>query len=84
MKLKVFSVYDSKAEAYLQPFFSTTLGMATRMFGDAVKDQQHNFNKHAADFTLFQIGEFDDENGLLVSVNKINLGCAIEYLNKEV
>lgn len=83
MRLKVFSVFDSKAEAYLQPFFSTTVGMAMRSFGDAVKDEGHQFHKHAADYTLFQIGEFDDEKGLLSSTTHVNLGCALEYLSKE-
>lgn len=84
MRLKVFSVYDSKAAAYLQPFFSTTVGLAMRSFGDAVKDEGHQFHRHAADYTLYQIGEFDDEKGILSSTTHVNWGCAIEYIDKEV
>lgn len=82
MLIKAFSVFDSKAEAYLQPFFATTVGMAMRSFGDAVKDEGHQFHKHAADYTLFQIGGFDDDKGVLSSVTHVNLGCALEYLAK--
>lgn len=79
MKLKVFTVYDSKAEAYLQPFFSVSTGAAVRMFSDAITDSNHQFHKHAADYTLFHIGEYDDTNGLLKAVTPVSLGNALEY-----
>lgn len=82
MRHKVFAVFDSKAEAYLQPFFTYTAGQATRSFSDAVLDEGHQFHKHAGDYTLFQIGEYEDENGVLSSTSHINLGCALEYLAK--
>lgn len=83
MRLKVFSVFDSKAAAYLPPFFQATAGMAARVFQDACHDEKHQFNRHAGDYTLFQIGEYDDETGKLVALDKfINLGMASEVLAK--
>jgi len=83
MRHKVFAVYDSKAEAYLQPFFSFTAGQATRSFSDAVQDSGHQFHKHAADYTLFEIGVYHDETGKLIAHEAhTNLGCAVEYLGK--
>lgn len=83
MRHKVFSVYDSKAEAYLQPFFSITAGQATRSFSDACLDQNHQFHKHAGDYTLFEIGTYEDETGIMLAhQSKINLGTALEYLAK--
>lgn len=64
MKLKVFSVYDSKAEAYLQPFFMPSRGSAIRAFTDSVNDPQTGFHKHAADYTLFELGEYEDSNAV--------------------
>lgn len=79
MILKVFAIYDSKAEAYLQPFFTSTIGMAIRSFEQAANDPQTQFHRHPADFTLFNIGEYDDETGTLVSlVAKVSLGTALE------
>lgn len=63
MKLKVFSVYDAKAFAYLPPFFIAEKGMAARAFSEAVENPQHQFGKHPEDFTLFYLGEFDDQTG---------------------
>jgi len=80
MILKMFTVYDSKAEAYLPPFFMRSTGEAIRSWTQAINDQNSTFSKHPADFTLFMVGEFDD-NACAINVLKAieNLGCAIEY-----
>lgn len=62
---KIFSVFDSKAAAYVQPLFADTRALAVRMFQSAVCSSGHQFNMYAADFTLFEIGSFDDLSGLL-------------------
>lgn len=63
MNLKIFSIFDGKAQAYIQPFFLPTVGMAVRTFTDCVTDPGHAFGKHPEDYTLFEIGEFDDHSG---------------------
>lgn len=83
MLLKIFTVYDSKAEAYLQPFYMQSTGQALRSFEDTVNDTNTQFHKHAADFTLFEIGNFDDSTGTFkISESKTNLGSALEYLKQ--
>ena len=52
MIVKVFGIYDSKAEAYLPPFFMKSKGEAIRAITAHVNDSQHNFCKYAEDFTL--------------------------------
>lgn len=64
--MKIFSIYDSKAEAYLQPFFADTEGVAERMAQQAANDESHMFHQHAGDYTMFQVGEWDQEKGELV------------------
>ena len=81
MKHKVFSVYDSKVEAYHVPFFAPTVGAAIRMFADAVGDSGSQFAKHAEDYTLFLIGEYDDQHARLEPVAALqSLGCALEFV----
>lgn len=81
MIMKIFSVFDSKAEAYMMPFFQQSRGQAIRMFTDTVNDKESLLNKHAADFTLFEIADFDDSNAAITPYpNNHNLGCAIEFL----
>ncbi len=57
---KVFTIYDSKSEAYLQPFFLLTRGQAVRAIRDCVSDRDHQFGRHPEDYTLFELGTFDD------------------------
>lgn len=76
---KCFAVYDSKAEAYLTPFFMPSTGAAVRAFTDLVNDRNTTVSRHPEDYNLFQIGEYDDASGSVSSVTKISLGCAIEF-----
>lgn len=67
MELKVFSIFDEKAQCYGQPFFMAHNGMALRAFSDLVQDKQSNVNKHPSDFKLYALGVYDDNSGVLVS-----------------
>lgn len=83
MFLKVFSVYDSKAKAFLQPFFCVNAAVAVRSFESAVNDQRHDFHRYAGDYTLFEIGEFHESEGRLVGLEaKVSLGVAVEFLKE--
>lgn len=84
MILKAFSVFDCKAEAYLPPFFTSTTALAMRSFGTAANTADHDFHKYAADYTLFEIGWYDDSNGLLDSKDAhSNLGTALTFIARE-
>ena len=65
MNLKVFSIYDAKAGAFNQPFFMHTFGQAERAFRDEVDSPTSLISKHPEDFTLFDLGVFDDSTGLI-------------------
>lgn len=80
MVSKVYTVYDSKVEAYMQPFLMQTKGQAIRAFSDSVNDESTQFFKHPEDFTLFEIGEYDDASGVYKMHDaRISLGVAIEF-----
>lgn len=79
--IKIFTVYDSKAEAFLTPFFSQTTATAIRSFEQAANDPQHQFHLHPGDYTLFEIGEWHEIEGQLVmNQTHLNLGTAITYI----
>jgi hypothetical protein len=85
MITKMFTVYDSKTEAYLQPFFVASKGAAVRSFADAVNEEGHQFNKYPEDFTLFELGEYDDSNASIKKHDAlIALGIAVEFLKYDV
>jgi len=65
MQKNVYTAYDKKAAAYLQPFFMRTDAEAVRAIQDAANDPQSLFHHHAADYQLCYIGTFDDATGVL-------------------
>lgn len=84
MILKVFAVYDAKAECFSTPFFQATLGLAIRGFKDAANDANSAVGRHPADYTLFELGTFDDSNGQYVE-SKVHTphGKALDYVEHQ-
>lgn len=68
MILKVFSVFDSKAAVFGNPFVDQREQSAVRNFSDAVNDGSNPNNlwhKHPEDFSLFLVGDFNTDTGRL-------------------
>ncbi|AXH74896.1 MAG: nonstructural protein [Microviridae sp.] len=61
MRLGVFTVRDEKVGLFLPPFYARNKGEAIRSFADAARNKDHNFAKYPEDFTLYELGTFDDE-----------------------
>lgn len=69
MITNLYAVYDSKLDAYNNPFTYPTDAAALRAFLHAGSDESTAMGAHPADFTLFRIGAFDLETGLIKSKN---------------
>ncbi len=78
----LFSVYDSAAGAYLDPFVAPSIEFAMREFRTAVNKPEHQFNKYPEDYTLFHIGQFSSEKGKLQADEPISLGIGITYIEQ--
>lgn len=84
MILKIFSVYDSKVGAYLPPVFLRSTGEAIRSVTTAANDSKHEFCQHAEDYTLFEIGHWDDQKcQFVLKETPVSLGVMIEFIRKE-
>lgn len=84
MEKLIFCVYDSAAECYMDPFVAPTVHFAIRGFREAVNKKGHQFNTFPEDYTLFQIGSYNAEAGVITPENPHSLGVAITYLDKEI
>lgn len=81
MILKIYSVYDSKTDAYVAPMFFQTKGQALRTFAEVANDKNHQIGKYSEDFTLFEIGEFNDNNCKFTLYDApYSLGLALEFV----
>lgn len=79
--MKVFSIYDLKAQAFSQPFFMESVGLAIRAFTELLDDKATTVAKYPSDFTLFEIGEFDQRKGILTAhAHHVNLGLAASFV----
>lgn len=77
---KIFSVYDAKAQAYNDPVFLPNQAIAERSFRIAANDPKSFIGQCPTDYTLFYLGEFDDETGRMELLNTPQaIGLATNY-----
>ncbi len=78
---ELFAVYDAAAKRYIDPFTGPTIEFALRGFREACETEGHQFRKFPEDYTLFHIGTFDPETGLLVGNEGHKVGMALSFVN---
>lgn len=80
MKLAIYSIFDEAAGAYITPFFTTNQATAERSFAQAANDEQHLFHISAKDYTLFELGAFDQDSGTFTTLQAPrSVGNALQY-----
>jgi len=80
MKLKIFSVYDSKAGFWEKPFVMRSRGEALRGWQIEANKDDTSIGKFPTDFCLFEIGDYCQDSGAIVPYEtKQSLGLAVEY-----
>ena len=85
MKLVLFTVHDSKTEAFIQPYYALTVAAGLRMFETAANDDNQNFHRHAGDYCLFELGTFDQDTATFdLHSTPINHGLALSHLHNPV
>ena len=65
MKLKIYSLYDLKAQIYSHPYYSLNDSVALRTFLQMGQDPTSTVHHYPDDFKLYRIGDFDDATGVL-------------------
>lgn len=88
MKLKLFVVYDSKTESYGVPFFRDFTANALREWSEVASnksDKNNQISKFPADFTLFEIGSYDQSTGIVdMYAVKFSHGTALEHVKENL
>lgn len=78
----LFTVFDSAAARFLDPFVAPTIEFAIREFRRAVNKEGTQFNQYPEDYTLFHIGEFDPDKGILIPQGPTSLGVAVTFIQQ--
>lgn len=68
MVTKMYCVYDAKTNVYGPPFFAHNDGHAVRMLSDDVTEGKSLIARHPEDYSLWVVGSFDDNKGVVESV----------------
>lgn len=65
---KMYSVFDSKATFFGNPFLENSDASAIRAFSDAVLENnpQNQWNRHPEDFSLFYLADFETDNAQFI------------------
>lgn len=84
MQLVAFAVFDSKVGAFSQPMFAPTKAAGVRMFANIANDRGTAVGANPEDYTLFAIGSFNNETGVLTPAVALESVClALSLLHKE-
>ena len=78
MDYDVFAVRDSKIEGFLPPFTAVNPAVASRLLEDSLRGD-NPMSRHPEDYSLYRIGLFDDESGLIEGRSP-QLICTVDSL----
>ncbi len=85
MLLSVFAIYDSGVSTWMPPLYARNKGEITRWFAEAVNDSKSKISKYPQDYTLFELGTWDDDKcKFSLHSTPISIGIAVEYVNREL
>lgn len=78
----LYSVYDKVAKTYSTPFGFVNDGMAKRDFGLAVKNPNNPIHATPHDYVLYCLGEFDQEEGVIVSQTAFQICSGADFMEE--
>lgn len=77
MKYSVYVIRDLKV-GFMSPTVDHNDASAIRNFEHAVKNTSSLMNSHPEDYTLYRIGEFDSESGMIDGYQPVHIYSAID------
>lgn len=83
MKLPVFSVYDSKASCFGLPHVMQNAEVAIREFANAANSPESWVFRNPEDFSLIEVGTFDESTGVIDPCDHVNHGMARSFKRGE-
>lgn len=84
MKLLVYAIHDRVVESFGSPFTANTEAEAKRMFFGAASDPSTYLAKNPKDFSLYQIGTFNNAGGELVGLSPVVFVAGLDHTINQV
>lgn len=77
----IYSTFDMKAKLWSRPQPAGNVGQMLRSWEDLANDKTHPVGQHPEDYALYQIGEWDDVEGVIESyMHKVSMGRASDFV----
>ena len=81
MEAKIFAVRDTKSDGFARPSFFISDEAAIRAFSTAVDGGDENMTRFPDDFTLYRLGVYDDESGIITGSDPDRVLTGLEALS---
>ena len=65
--MRMYSIYDTIANAYQNPLYAVNDGAAIRIFTEAVNDPKTYLNQAPNDYVIYYVGTFDEQTGCITT-----------------
>lgn len=78
--MRIYSIYDEKAEEFSPPFFQPNDRMAQRMVVESSKGNGSMLRAYPEDFKIYGLGAFNTSTGEIASEDKPRLLMAVKNL----
>lgn len=82
MKLQIYCIYDSKVLDYANPFYLHSEGELRRGFVEVCMNPETKMNKYPNDFSVYHIGEWNSESGIISSHPPALVMTAVEAIKQ--
>jgi len=80
MQLEMFTIYDQVSHVYNQPFFLINKAAAIRQFKNMCNDEETQLSLNPADYTLYHIGSFNNNQCKLIPKDPKSLGNGLNFV----
>jgi hypothetical protein len=85
MITKIYAVHDIKADAFGTPIFQANDEICIRSLSAVVCDTETTIGKNPEDFNLYNLGAYNNETGLISTLERPELICsAVSLIQKEL
>ncbi len=80
MKTNIYSIYDTASATYQKPIFARADGEIMREFQNICSEKEHPCGQHPEDYSLIRLGNFNDQNGLVINEENECLATGLEMI----
>lgn len=83
MIMQSYLIFDSKSQMYNHPFFLLNDQIALRSAQDIMADPNSSIKAHPADYTMFNVGTYDDTTGVYTQSPTQTVICRFHEIQGE-